>query len=100
MIRRREFINLLGGAAAAWPIAATAQQRTMPVIGFVSGWSPGDAIERLAYSRRGLAETGYVDGRNVAIEFRWAEGHFDRLPAMVADLVQRQVAGMVRADTT
>ena len=92
MIRRREFIMLLGGATEAWPLAAWAQQQAMPVIGFLY---PG-ALERngnlVAAFRKGLAERGYIEGRNVAIEFRAAGGEIDRVPAMVADLVRRQVA--------
>ena len=83
---RREFITLVGSAAASWPLAARAQQASMPVIGYLSGWSPGDAPEYLTYFRRGLAETGYTEGRNVAFEFRFAEGHFERIPELVADL--------------
>jgi len=90
-MRRREFITLIGGAAA-WPLAARAQQKPMPVIGYLSARTPEDSVELLADFRRGLAETGFVDGQNVAIEYRWLEGHNDRLPEIVADLVLRQVA--------
>ena len=91
-MRRRKFIGLVGGAAA-WPFAAFAQQQqSMPAIGYLSARTPEDLVEVLANFRRGLAETGFVEGRNVAIEYRWLEGHNDRLQEMVADLVRRRVA--------
>ena len=92
MSSRREFISLLGGAAASLPLAARAQQPAMPVIGFISGRSPSDSEALATAFRRGLTETGFIEGRNVAIEYRWAEYHNERLPAMVADLVRLKVA--------
>jgi len=91
-MRRREFITLIAGAAAAWPRAARAQQRTMPVIGYLSGGAPdGPFVSFLAAFRQGLGEIGYVEGQNVAFEYRWAEGHYDRLPALAVELVEGKV---------
>jgi putative tryptophan/tyrosine transport system substrate-binding protein len=90
-MRRREFMALFGGAAAAWPLVARAQQGAIPVIGFLGSTTADAYVDRVRAFRQGLSETGYVEGRNAAIEYRWGEGQYDRLPAMAADLVRSEV---------
>ena len=94
-MRRRDFLGLVGGAAAAWPIAARAQQPTMPIIGYMSARSPEDTVQVLKAFHKGLGEGGFVSDRNVKVEYRWARGDYSRLPALAAELVQRRVTVLV-----
>jgi putative ABC transport system substrate-binding protein len=95
MMERRAFITLLGGAGLAWPVSVRAQQPTLPVIGFLHSGSPGPYAGRMAGFRQGLGDTGFVEGKDVAIEYRWAEGNYERLPQMALDLVRREVSVIV-----
>jgi putative ABC transport system substrate-binding protein len=96
-MKRRDFFTMLGGAVAAWPVAARAQQQAIPVIGFLSSRSPGESASVIAAFRQGLRETGFVEGQNLAIAFRWAEGRYDRLPPLAAELADLRVALMFAA---
>jgi len=98
-MKRREFITLLGGAAA-WPLAARAQQPTMPVVGFLSSRSPGESSDLVAAFRRGLRDSGFIEGRNVLIAFRWADGRYERLSALAGELVDLSVVVLFSAGGT
>ena len=99
-LRRRDFIIALGGGAIGWPLVARAQKKTVPAIGFLSGTWPGPIAPAVAVFRQGLSETGYVEGQNITIEDRWAEGRHDRLPALAADLVAHKVDAIVTTGGT
>jgi putative ABC transport system substrate-binding protein len=98
-MRRRDFIKIIAGSAIAWPLAARAQQPAMPMVGFLGGESPDLFAGRLRAFRQGLDEAGFVESRNVAIEYRWARGEYDRLPVLAADLVRQSVTVMVATTT-
>jgi ABC-type uncharacterized transport system substrate-binding protein len=98
-MRRRDFLGVMSGAAVALPLTVRAQQPAMPVIGFLNGSSPAGYARMVDAFRQGLKQSGYIEGRNVAIEYRWAEGHYDRLPAMAADLIRRQAAVLAATST-
>jgi putative tryptophan/tyrosine transport system substrate-binding protein len=99
-MRRREFVTLIGGAAIASPLAVRAQQPWMPIVGFLHYGSPETYAHIVSAFRQGLRESSFVEGQNVAIEYRWANGYYDRLPALAADLVRRQVVAIAAADPT
>jgi putative tryptophan/tyrosine transport system substrate-binding protein len=99
-VKRRDFITLLGGAAAAWPLAVWAQQPAMPVIGFLSSRSPSESNDLVVAFRRGLRDAGFIEGQNLLIAFRWAEGRYDRLSALTAELVDLRVAVLFTAGGT
>ena len=98
-MQRREFITLFGGAAAALPFAARAEQPTMPVVGLINAGTPEPAADRMTAFRKGLNEAGYVEGQSVAIEYRWAEGRYDSIPELVADLLRHRVAIIATGST-